>query len=151
MQGLSEASPRVCRERGIHARSRSGVARRPGARVATGGGLRPSARVNQGGEMNRVDRSREFDAQGRALVSDPPIMRLVQRPADTPPELPSIEDDGSDRDLVALAGRLNAGVAVQLLLDRTTLQTFVTTAVAGDCLTVEVEGTEAWDVYRSEE
>ena len=86
---------------------------------------------------------------GPRLVTDPPIQRLVEkRLAEIPPELPSIEDGGEDRDLVALAGRLNAGVAVQLLLDRSTGETFVTTVVAGQCLTVPVEPEHALDTYR---
>src|SRR5574337_847548 len=134
MQGLSEASPRVRRERGIHARSRSGVARRPGSQT-------------KGGEMNRVDRSREFDAQGRALVSDPPIMRLVH--AEIPPDPPvELFEDEPERELVALMGRINSGIAVQLLLDRRTGETFVTTVVAGECLTVPVEPELALDTYK---
>lgn len=85
-------------------------------------------------------------APGVRLVTDPPGIEL---PPVSPgqPDFPVIEDDHDDRDLVALAGRRNAGIAVQLLLDRRTLQTFVTTVVNGDALTVEVEGAEAWDAY----
>ena len=82
-------------------------------------------------------------AAGVRLVTDP-VPSKAAVPPSTTFELPP---EDHDRDLVALAGRLNSGVGVQLLLDRTTLQTFVTTVVAGECLTVEVEGTEAWDVY----
>lgn len=93
--------------------------------------------------MNRVDRT-----PGVRLVTDHPAAFTERTDLTSePPVFPSVEDDRDERDLVALAGRLNAGIAVQLLLDRTTLQTFVTTVVNGDALTVEVEGTEAWDAY----
>lgn len=89
-------------------------------------------------------------APGVQLVTDPYGRKVAfGSPKAAPPShtFDFLPDDGSERDLIALAGRLNAGVAVQLLLDRTTRQTFVTTVVAGECLTVEVEGTEAWDAY----
>lgn len=86
-------------------------------------------------------------APGVRLVTDRTIVPPVSPGLPSEPDFPVIEDDHDARDLVALSGRLNAGIAVQLLLDRTTLQTFVTTVVDGDCLTVEVEGTEAWDAY----
>jgi hypothetical protein len=83
---------------------------------------------------------------GVQLVTDP-IGRSIATPSTPEPPLPTIADDREDRDLIALAGRLNAGVAVQLLLDRKTGETFVTTVVAGNALTVEVEGEVAWDTY----
>lgn len=92
-------------------------------------------------------------APGVRLVTDPPIKRLVDArlaevPPEQPPVWPPVDEGREDRDLVALDGRVNAGVAVQLLLDRTTGETFVTTVVAGDCLTVAVEPELALDTYR---
>lgn len=100
--------------------------------------------------MNRVDRSDDFIRSGARLVTDPPIQRLVEkRLAEIPPDPPiELFEDEPERELVALAGRLNAGVAVQLLLDRRTGETFVTTVVAGECLTVPVEPELALDTYR---
>jgi len=80
---------------------------------------------------------------GVQLVTDYP----VRTPAPPEPPLPSIPDDREDRDLVAVDGRLNAGVAVQLLLDRGTGEMFVTTVVNGSCLTVPVEREHAYDTY----
>ena len=90
--------------------------------------------------MNRVDRT-----PGVRLVTDHPSAHVT--PPAPPVELPDTFD-GDSRELVALAGRLNAGVGVQLLLDRASGDTFVTTVVAGNCLTFEVEHEECWDVYQ---
>lgn len=87
---------------------------------------------------------------GPRLVTDPPIMRLVnERLAEIPPDPPvELDESEPERDLIALMGRLNAGVAVQLLLDRNTGETFVTTGVAGEWLTVPVEPELALDTYK---
>lgn len=97
-----------------------------------------------------ADRSDAFDRSGRRLVTDPPIRRLVeQRLAETPPSLPDVEDpfDPGDRDLVALRGRISSGFAVQLLLDRSTGETFLTCVLAGVCETFPVPPECANDAF----
>lgn len=89
--------------------------------------------------MNRVDRS-----PGVRLVTDHPNASAA--PPAPPVELPDTFD-GDSRELVVVRGRLSAGIAVQLLLDTLTGELFVTTVVAGNCLTVEVERENANEYF----
>jgi hypothetical protein len=92
--------------------------------------------------MNRVDR-----APGVRLVTDSPHTRVA------PPEPPSIEPFDFDRDddrpdLVALCGRRNAGLSVQLLTNRgDEPRAWITLDVNGQTETFEVEPRDALDAY----
>ena len=82
-------------------------------------------------------------APGVTLVTDHPSFR------DAPPAPPvALPDEHEhDRELVVVRARLSAGIAVQLLLDTSTGEMFVTTVVAGKCVTVPVEREDANEWY----
>lgn len=89
-------------------------------------------------------------APGVHLVTD----AVGRRVADVPPVSPGLLIEPFDfeaaedpRDLIALRGRITAGLGVQLLVDLLSRQTFITLALDGETETFEVPPSAANDAF----
>jgi len=88
-------------------------------------------------------------APGVHLVTDP-VGRVTNVPPVSPgqPIEPFDFDAAEDpRDLVALKGRITAGLGVQLIVDLLTSETFITLALDGETETFEVPADKALDAF----
>lgn len=91
-----------------------------------------------------TDRSDEFAASGRSLVSDG---RRPQVPAPPAPPALAVDDDAFvPAGLSVLATRSASGFDVQLLIDGEG-QTYVTALLNGACETFEVPRAKALDAF----
>ncbi len=89
-------------------------------------------------------------APGVHLVTDPVGRRVASVPPVSPgqPIEPFDFDAAEDpRELVALKGRITAGLGVQLLVDLLTSECFITLALDGETETLPVPAEKALDAF----